>query len=128
MRKLRGCTLILVVIIVAPVLLIHGYLALNGDYLAPTIPHYPNVVGDAHYPRRLEVMYLGEAFGGFKTTDSYDTVREYYDVRLAEQGWEQRWYKNRAGRCYVLLIILNSPAYTDPRYTSTVIASCRPGA
>ncbi len=66
------------------------------------------------------LQVLGEAFGGFQTRDSYETVRNYYTVRLAEQGWGQRWYVNRAGSCYLLLIIENDPRYarTPPGVTS----------
>ena len=112
----RGCVILLVGVLAVLLLMPQ----LFSSYLPPKLPHYPNVEGNAHYPYRLEALVLGEAFGGFQTRDSYKTVREYYRERLVEQGWQRGWYKNRAGRCYTLLIIENDPKYarTPPGVTS----------
>lgn len=107
-----------VVALVGIATLLIAVLLIVADQLPPDIPRYPNVEGDAYYPERLEARLLGKALGSFQTPDSYETVLDYYSRRLAVQGWDGRWYTNRAGRCYTLLIIHNSPRPATPHLTS----------
>ena len=89
---------------------------------APTIPPYPNAIGEASYPGGWELRVLGEAFGGFSTSDSPEAVSRYYRERLTAQGWRDGWYQNWFGYCYTLLIIPNPPGAANAPPKTTQIS------
>ena len=119
----RGCLLgVVVALALCIAILGFGWRYIDRTYRVPIIPPYPNAVGNTHYPNRLEMALLGEAFGGFQTHDTHEMVQVYYRAALAARGWEGEWYRDRDGYCYALLIIENDPRQAGVPSGTTSIA------